>query len=145
MLKALSTPGNRRRTFILFAVCGLLGVGAAAVGISDNPPGLLLAFLSASAFIVAFVHPWRASKCFRRLIYVSGLGFIVSAILHNVLHGVASQVGASNLVRDLIGGAGVLFFLVAIFLCPPGILIGVIGAVVMSRRACHSRTGTPPA
>ena len=38
MLEAFSTPRNRNRTVILFAICGMLAVAAAAVGISDNPP-----------------------------------------------------------------------------------------------------------
>lgn len=143
MLEALSTPSNRNRTIILFAICSVLAVAAATVGISDNPPGLLLMFLSASAFIVAFVHPWRASKHFQRLIYASGLGFIVFAVLHNVFEGVASKAGVSGLVHDLLSGAGVAFFLIAILLCPPGLLVGVVGAIVMSRRGRHSQPGAP--
>ena len=145
MLEAFSTPRNRSRTFILFAICGVLAVTAAAVGISDNPPGLLFAFLSASALVAAFVHPWRASKHFRRLIYASGLGFIVFAVLHNVLEGVASKAGISGLVHDLLSGAGVACFLVATLLCPPGLLVGAVGAVVMSRRERHSHPGVPAA
>ena len=145
MLEAFSTPRNRNRTVILFAICGMLAVAAAAVGISDNPPGLLLAFLSASAFIVAFVHPWRASKHFQRLIYVSVLGFIVFAVLHNVFEGIASKAGVSGLVHDLLSGAGVVLFLVAILLCPPGLLVGAVGAIVMSRRERRSQPGAPAA
>ena len=145
MLEAFSTRRNKNRMFILFAVCGVLAAAAAAVGISDNPPGLLLAFLSASAFVVAFVHPWRASKQFQRLIYASGLGFIVFAVLHNVFEGVASKAGVSGLVHGLLGGAGVACFLVAILLCPPGLLVGAVGAIVMSRRERHSQPGAPAA
>ena len=145
MLKAFSTPYNRKRTFVLFAICGVLAVAAAIVGISDNPPGLLLAFLSATAFIVAFVHPWRASKHFRRLVYASVLGFIMSAVLHNVFEGVASTAGVSGLLRALLSGAGVAFFLIAILLCPPGLLVGAVGAIVMSRRERHSQPGAPAA
>jgi len=145
MLKAFSTPHSRKRTFIPFAICAALAVAAAAVGIADNLPGVLLAFASVSAFIVAFVHPWRASKHFVRLIYASALGFIVSAVLHNVLHGVASKVGASGLAHGLLGGTGAAFFLVAVLLCPPGLVVGVVGAIVMSRRKHHSQLGAPAA
>ena len=145
MLEIFSTPRNRNQTFILFAICGVLAAAATAVGISDNPPGLLLAFLSAITFVVAFVHPWRTSKQFLRLIYASGLGFIVSAVLHNVFEGIASMAGVSGLVHDLLGGAGVAFFLVAILLCPPGLLVGAVGAVVMFRRKRHSQPGAPAA
>ena len=138
MLEAFSTPRNRKRTFFLLAICVLLAFAAAAVGIEDNLPGVLLAFLSMAAFTVAFVHIWRASKNFRRLMYASVLGFIASGLLHNVLHGVASEVGASGIVHDLLVGAGVAFFLVAILLCPPVFLVGAVGTIVMSRREHHS-------
>ena len=141
MLKAFSTPRNRNRTFILFAICCVLAVTSAAVGISDNPPGLLLAFLSASVFIITFVHPWRASKHFRRLIYASILGFVVFGVLHNVFEGVASNALVSGLMHDLLSGAGVASFLVAIFLCPPGLLVGAVGAIVMFIRERHSQPG----
>ena len=138
MIKALSTTRNRNRTFILFAVCGVLAITAAAIGIDDNPPGLLLVFLSATAFILAFVHPWRTSKQFRSLIYASVLGFIVFGILHNVFDFVAWKLGGSGLVPGLLNGASGAFFL-AILLCPPGLLVGAIGAVVMFRQERRSQ------
>jgi hypothetical protein len=138
MLEAFSTPRNKSQTFVLLAICGILAFAASAVGIDDNPPGLLLAFLSAATFTVAFVHPWRASKNFRRLMYASGLGFVVFVLFHNVLNGVASSAGSSGLAHDLLSGAGVAFFLVAILLCPPAFLVGAVGAIVMSRRERNS-------
>lgn len=145
MLEAFSTPSNRKRTFILFGICVALAVAATAVGVADNLPGILLAFASVSAFVVAFVHPWRAPKYFLRLIYASVLGFIVSGILHNVLYGVAGKVGASGAAHNLLSGAGVVFFLVAVLLCPPGLLVGVVGAIVMSIRKGRSQLEAPAA
>jgi len=141
MIEALSTPHNRSRTFILLAVCGVLAIAAAAIGIDDNPPGLLLAFLSASAFVLAFVHPWRASKQFLHLIYASLLGFILFAVLHNVFDFVASKSGSSSLVPELLDITSTAFFLVAVMLSPPALLVGVIGAAVMYRRERHSQPG----
>ena len=141
MIQALSTPRNRNRTFLLFAVCGVLAVAAVTIGIDDNPPGVLLAFLSAVAFVLAFVHPWRASKQFRYLIYASLLGFVVCALLHNILDFVASKSGSSGLVPGLLDIMSATFFLVATLLCPPALLVGVVGAVVMSGRARHKQPG----
>jgi uncharacterized membrane protein (UPF0136 family) len=77
MIAAFSTPYNRTRTFILLAVCGLLAIAAAAIGIDDNPPGVLLAFLAATAFVLAFVHPWRTARKFMFLLLASFLGFVL--------------------------------------------------------------------
>lgn len=49
MLQALATARNRNRTLLLLAACGILAAVAAAVGIDDNPLGVSLAFLSATA------------------------------------------------------------------------------------------------
>jgi len=134
MIDALSTPHNRIRTLILLAICGLLAIAAAVVGIDDNPPGILLAFLAATAFVLAFVHPWRTSRQFRRLLYASALGFVVFGLLHIVCEVIASNIGGSGLVQDLLNGAGAVFFLIAVLVCPPGMLVGAVGAVVMSIR-----------
>jgi hypothetical protein len=141
MMDALSTPRNRIRTLILLVICGLSAIAAAAVGISDNPPGILLAFLAATAFVLAFVHPWRTSRQFRRLLYAQALGFVVFGLLHNVFEAIASDLGGSGLVHDLLNGAGAAFFLIAILVCPPGLLVGAVGAVVMSIR--NRRRPTP--
>jgi hypothetical protein len=141
MLEALSTTRNRNRTFILLGICGVLAATAATMGISDNPPGLLMAYLSATTLVVAFVHPWKASQPFRRLLYTSGLGFVLFAVLHNVFEGLAATTGASGLVGDLLDVAGGAFFGIATLLCPPGFLVGAVGAVAMSIRERHSHPG----
>jgi len=129
---------HRKRTSILLTICVLLGIAAAAVGIDDNPPGILLAFLSASAFVTAFVHTWRTSKQFLHLILGSIFGLVVFAVLHNVFDIVASKPGLSGLVPGLLTGASTAFFLVATLLCPSALLVGAVGAVVMYRREHHS-------
>jgi hypothetical protein len=145
MFEALSTPLNRHRTYLLLALCTALAIVSGVIGISDNPPGLLFAFLSAAALLLAFAHPWRTSKQFRRLFYLSGLAFIVFAILHNLLDVLGTRVGHPGLVQGLLNGAGVIFFLVAVLLCPPGLLVGAVGAVIMSWRARHPHSRTTPA
>ena len=134
MLEALSTPRNRIRTLILLAVCGVLAIAAGTVGIDDNPPGIVLAFLSACAFVLAFAHPWRASKQFLYLLVASVLGLIVFGVLHNVFQVIAGRSGGSGLFYGLLSGASVVSFLVAILVCPIGVLVGAIGAFVTSIR-----------
>ena len=143
MIDALSTPHNRIRTLILLVICGLSAIAAAVVGIDDNPPGILLAFLAATAFVLAFVHPWRTSKQFRRLLYASALGFVVFGLLHIVFEAIASNGRSSGLVQDLLNGAGAILFLIAVLVCPPGMLIGAVGAMMMSTRNRRRSTARP--
>lgn len=141
MIDALSTPRNRIRTLIFLVISGLSAIAAAAVGIDDNPPGILLAFLAAIAFVLAFVHPWRTSRQFRRLLYASVLGFVVSVLLHNMFEAIASNLGSSGLVHDLFNGAGAVLFLIATLVCPSGLLVGAVGALIMFIR--NRRRATP--
>lgn len=131
MLEALSTPRNRRLTSVFLAVCCAAAAAAAVVGISDNPPGITLAFAAATALVLAFVHPWRAAKRFGLLLGASVLALVVLAILHNVFEGVAGELTDAGVLRSLLQGLGVVAFLLAVLICPPAILVGAVGSVVM--------------
>jgi hypothetical protein len=131
MLEALSAPHNRTVTFVLLAVCCASAIAAILVGISDNPPGIILAFAAATAFILAFVHPWRTAKQFSLFLLASILGLVVFGILHNVLEGTASTMEGMNTIRIFLQGLGVVTFLIAVLICPPAILIGAVGSIVM--------------
>lgn len=138
MLKAFSTPGDRRRTLALLATCAALALAAAFLGVDDNPPGLWLAFLSAAMLATAFAHSWRSPASFRRLMYASGLGFLVSVVLHNVFAAAASVPDLPGFAQGVLMGAGVVFFFTAILLCPAAFVVGAVGAVVMARRRVES-------
>jgi hypothetical protein len=132
MWEAFSNRENRKRTWVLLAVCGLLAAAAGGVGVSDNPPGIILAYLATTALVLAFVHPWRSAKRFGLLLLASVSGFVVCAVLHNLCHGIRAQLTAGSFLQGVGGVLGVVFFLVAILLCPPGLIVGVGGVVSMS-------------
>ncbi|MBA4312730.1 MAG: hypothetical protein C0417_08880 [Chlorobiaceae bacterium] len=139
MFKSFLSIRNMIVSLILLVACCILGFAASAVGIDDNPSGIALAFLSTIALVLAFVHPLRTSKQFRYLIYASGIGLIIFAVLHNVFEGIASKVGEANLSYGLLQGAGVAFFFIAILVCPIGLLVGAIGAAITSSREGRSK------
>ena len=130
MIEAFS-KSQWRRTLLFLVISGVLAAAAGAVGVSDNLPGLSLALLSATALVLAFVHPWRTPKRFLLLTGASVLAFVASTILSNVF-GDGSAAGGA-------------FFFIAIWLCPAGLLVGIIGAVttfIASRREHQQRV--PP-
>jgi hypothetical protein len=133
MIESFSTPHNRIRTFMLLGVCGLLGIAAAAIGIDDNPPGILLAFLAFTAFVLAFVHPWRTSRQFVGLLIASVMGLFVFGALFIMCDVLSSKFEGAGLIHDLLSAGGTLF-LIATLVCPSGFLVGAIGAVVMAIR-----------
>jgi hypothetical protein len=135
MIAAFSTPSNRNKTFILLAICVLLAIAAAAVGIDDNPPGILLAFLAASAFVLAFVHPWRIAKKFMFLLLASVLGFILYIILNIILDTATQNPAASSGLRDLTQSPifnG--FSIIIVMICAAAFIVGAVGSVAMAIR-----------
>ena len=135
MIDAFSTPYNRIKTFILLVICGLSAIAAAAVGIDDNPPGILLAFLAATAFVLAFVHPWRTARQFRFLLYASVFGFALFAILNNVFAAVAHNSATAGALQNLLQGLAVAAFFLATLICPAAFFVGAVGSVAMFIRS----------
>ena len=113
---------KQKRTYIFLILSIISIVAALIVSISDNPPGILLSFLSSVLFILAFTHNWQKVKFYVLLAVISLVGFIISIILSNVLEGIGKET-----FLEIIG---VFLFLVAIFICPAGILIGIVGSLV---------------
>lgn len=144
MIAALASPVNRRRTLILLAIGLLFALAGAIVGVSDNPPGIALAFGSAGALVLAFTHPWRTFGPWFRLFVASLLGFVASALLHNVFEALAGLPATPGLLRAPFNVFGVIFFLLAVLAAPPAIVIGVIGMVVTAAsrlgRSHHGRS-----
>jgi hypothetical protein len=135
MLEAFAKP-QEKQTLLLLVICGVLAAAAGVVGIDDNPAGQSLAYLSAIALVLALVHPWRTTKRFLLLVGASALGFVVFTVLSSVLENAGVE------------GVGGVFFLIAAMLCPAGLLVGIIGAVVTrvtSKRAHHLPLGKPAA
>jgi uncharacterized membrane protein len=128
MNDALSTPHNRIKTFILLVICGLSAIAATAVGIDDNPPGVLLAYLAATAFVLAFVHPWRTARKFIFLLLASLLGVVLFIILDIVAQYPATTGALQNLLQSPAMDA---FNIIFAMICSAAFIIGALGSVVM--------------
>jgi len=70
-------------------------------------------------------------KKFLMLTGASAAGFFVFAILHNIFYGLEQVTGHITILSYLMKAFEVIFFLIAIFACPIGFLIGVIGTIIM--------------
>jgi len=123
---------SRKVSFGFVVLCCVLLLAGFIVGISDNPPGLALCYLAGVSLILAFVHGWRKVKYFLILLGSSVIGFAVFAVLHNVFYALAEISSDIVVLKHSLEFLHVAFFLVAIFVCPAGFLIGAIGSVVMA-------------
>jgi len=62
---------------------------------------------------------------------VSAAGFFVFALLHNIFYALEQVTSHITILSYLMKAFEVVFFLIAIFACPIGFFIGVIGTIVM--------------
>lgn len=135
MSAAFSTPGYRNKTLTILALCGLLAIAAVTVGIEDNLPGILLAFLSAIAFVLAFVHPWQTARKFVFLLLASVLGIVLFVILNIALDFIVQNPKSSKTLQDLVESpiANALNIIIAM-ICPAAFMVGAIGSLTMFLR-----------
>ena len=92
----------------------------------------MLVYLAVSAWIVAFAHRWRRVKGFLILLAASLVGFPLSVVLHNVFYALAEVASDVAGLSQALGFLEVVFFLIALLVCPPGVLIGAVGSVVLA-------------
>jgi uncharacterized membrane protein (UPF0136 family) len=132
MTSAFSPPHNRKMTLILLAMCGLLVIAAVVVGIDENLPGILLAFLAATAFVLAFVHPWRTARKFMFLLLASILGIVLFIILNIILDTVAQNPANTGTLQDLLQSPVIDAFIIIIaMILSAAFIVGAVGSVAM--------------
>lgn len=127
----------------LLAIGSVAVVGAFVVGIDDNLPGIALLYGGLICWMLAAVYRWRRPKSFFLLFVLSGLGFFVFAILHNLLYAVGKSTSI-GWIQAVMEGLHVGAFLIALLLCPVGLLVGLIGWITtlfLNRRLAKLSAG----
>jgi len=114
---------KQKATYIYLSTSIVLVIVGLIVGIDDNPPGIIIFFLGSIVLVIAFTHNWQRAKPYLFLVLFSLLGLVISGILHNVLEAIGGE-------GTILGVIGALFFLIAIFICPACLLVGIVGSIV---------------
>ena len=136
MTSAFSTSHNRNMTLMLLAICGLLAIVAVVAGIDDNLPGILLAFLAATAFVLAFVHPWRTARKFIFLLLASILGFVLFIALNIIFDAVAQNPATAGALQNLLQSPAIdAFSIIISMLCSAAFIVGAVGSITMFIRS----------
>ena len=123
------------RFHIRTTTLGLLGAGivllaaALLVGVSDNLPGILLLYASALALVLAVTHRWKDPKKFGYLTLGSILGFFIFVIVHNFSEVGAGMISHLPVLAFALTAISVIAFILALFVCPWGCVVGVLGAI----------------
>jgi len=94
--------------------------------------GIILVILGSILIGLTLVQKVEGKlKKFLILTGASAAGFFVFALLHNIFYGLEQVTGHITILSYLMKALEVIFFLIAIFVCPISFLIGVIGTIVM--------------
>ena len=68
------------------------------------------------------------------LLGASLLCFPLAVVLHNLFYALGTIVADIAFLRVVLGWLEVGFFLLAVLVCPPGVLVGVAGSLVLAIR-----------
>jgi len=121
---------RRKKVFILAGIFCALVISAIVVGVSDNIPGIVLCYLATVVLAVAVTHTWRKTKSFLILLVASVIGFFVFVVLHNAFYALAILTNHIAALSHLMEVFHVVFFIIAVFLCPATFLVGAVGSIV---------------
>lgn len=127
----------------LLVIGGAAVVGAFVVGIDDNLPGIALLYGGLICLTLAAVCRWRRPKSFFSLFALSLVGFFLFAVLHNLLYAVGKST-AIAWVQAVMEGLHVAAFMIALLVCPVGVLVGLVGWITtlfLNRRLAKLSAG----
>jgi hypothetical protein len=129
-----TNPRGRRTTLGLLLATVVLTAAAFFVGISDNPPGIALLYAAGLTLVLALAHRWRKPRAFGILLVASILGFFLTAVIHNFAEVGAERIAHIPLLSWPLAAIGVAGFFMAIIICPMGVVVGAVGAIVTALR-----------
>ena len=121
---------KQKKVFIVAGIFCALVISAIVIGVSDNIPGIVLCYLATIVLVVALTHTWRKTKRFLILLVASVIGFFVFAVLHNAFYALTILTNHFAALSHLMEALHVVFFIIAIFLCPATFLVGAVGSIV---------------
>lgn len=119
----MNTIFKEKSTYFYLTVSIILIVMSLIIGIDDNPPGIIVFFLGSIVLVVAFTHNWKKAGSYLLLGIFSIAGFAVSVLLHNVFEAISGE-------GTIFGIVGAIFFLIALFICPACLVVGIVGSIV---------------
>ena len=114
--------------FCVSVTVGLIGHGEGGLSLT----GVLLSLVAGCSLILAFVHSWRKVWKFLILLGASVIGFPLFVILHNLFYALGIMTADMIVLHYLFEFLHAASFLIAIFVCPAGFLIGAAGSMVLT-------------
>jgi hypothetical protein len=113
-----------KRTIYLFVIAALLIVASLLIGINDNPPVIAMLFIGIIFLFFSVLHPWGKAinygiltlVCFC-ILFLEWIGIHILVKIHK------TEFISEGIAMSL-----------ALFICLPGILAGIIGSLICTFR-----------
>ena len=118
--------------WILIALGFCTGLGAAFLGIADNPPGIALIYAAITFGAAAWVWNWRSPREFWTLLGLGLLSFPVGVVLHNMLYALGMVIVGVPILSEVVGFLEAFFFIVAVLVAGPVAFVALIGGIYTS-------------
>jgi len=118
MIAYLKTQFSRPHTIPAAAGGGILLVTGLSMGISDNPPAILLVYIGLALLVVSLIHHWRTPGKFGTLFAVAVIGFPVLVLIHNIFETLNTNLGYIPVLSQLFSGLSVIGFIAAVLITP---------------------------
>ena len=130
-------------TLAFLAATVLLAAAALLIGVSDNPPGIILLYSAGLTLLLAATHRWRDPRKFWYLLLGSLIGFFLFAAIHNFSEVGAGSIGHLPVLAWVLSAISAIFFLLAVILCPVGVVLGAVGGSITTGMQ-KARVKRPP-
>ncbi len=129
--KVLFSDKNSRLTILVLALAIIAVTIGLIIGISDNPPGIIILYAGIILLIISLVYIWRKIRPFLILLIVSIVGVPVFAVLHNIFYGIAELTSDVKILPEILRLFDAMSFIIALIICPSGIIVGLGGALIL--------------
>lgn len=91
-------------------------------------------FFLLGLFLIIFTIREKVSGRLKKFLILTGasaVGFFVCILLHNLIYGLFIYLFGQNFWERIGLGDEPVFFIIAIFICPIGFLVGLIGSLII--------------
>ena len=93
------TKNIRKAQWILIGIGLIFGVLSAILGVSDNPPGIILIYLALTCLAVAWVWNLPAPRDYWTILVISLAAFPLGVILHNIFYALAELLSGIRILQ----------------------------------------------
>ncbi len=115
---------DHRKTFLYISLSIAAVLISSQITSTASPYGIFLSYLGVVIFVLALSHTWVRVGSYIMLTVISSGITMISIMLNNLL----GEYYRDTFLEDI----KEFFFFLAVFICPFGIVIGLVGSFLLS-------------